>query len=80
PIISLVSEQADIIADFREKSLRNLNRDSRALVAFDSLPGEDFEARITSLDAGVSSGQYDADGRLATPTDSNRWVRDAQRL
>ncbi len=51
-----------------------------ALVAFDSLPGEVFEARITSLDAGVSSGQFDADGRLATPTDSNRWVRDAQRL
>ncbi|MCF9125941.1 HlyD family secretion protein [Vibrio parahaemolyticus] len=80
PLIALVSDQVDIIADFREKSLRHFNRDSRALVAFDSLPGEVFEARITSLDAGVSSGQFDADGRLATPTDSNRWVRDAQRL
>jgi len=80
PLIALVSDDVDIIADFREKSLRHFNQNSRALVAFDSLPGDVFEAHITSVDAGVSSGQFDADGRLATPTDSNRWVRDAQRL
>lgn len=80
PLVALVSDDVDIIADFREKSLRHFNQNSRALVAFDSLPGDVFEARITSVDAGVSSGQFDADGRLATPTDSNRWVRDAQRL
>lgn len=80
PLVALVSDNVDIIADFREKSLRHFSRDSRALVAFDSLPGEVFEARITSIDAGVSSGQFDADGRLATPTVTNRWVRDAQRM
>ncbi len=80
PLVALVSDDVDIIADFREKSLRHFSRDSRALVAFDSLPGEVFEARITSIDAGVSSGQFDADGRLATPTVTNRWVRDAQRM
>lgn len=80
PLVALVSDDVDIIADFREKSLRHFNQNSRALVAFDSLPGDVFEARITSVDAGVSSGQFDADGRLAAPTDSNRWVRDAQRL
>ncbi|ANQ18987.1 HlyD family secretion protein [Vibrio natriegens] len=80
PLVALVSDDVDIIADFREKSLRHFNRDSRALVAFDSLPGDVFEARITSIDAGVSSGQFDADGRLATPTETDRWVRDAQRM
>ncbi|MCA0934250.1 HlyD family secretion protein [Vibrio alginolyticus] len=80
PLVALVSDDVDIIADFREKSLRHFSQDSRALVAFDSLPGEVFEARITSIDAGVSSGQFDADGRLATPTVTNRWVRDAQRM
>lgn len=80
PLVALVSDDVDIIADFREKSLRHFSRDSRALVAFDSLPGEVFEARITSIDAGVSSGQFDADGRLATPIVTNRWVRDAQRM
>ncbi|PFG57825.1 multidrug resistance efflux pump [Vibrio sp. ES.051] len=80
PLVALVSDDVAIIADFREKSLRHFNQNSRALIAFDSLPGDVFEASITSVDAGVSSGQFDADGRLATPTDSNRWVRDAQRL
>ncbi|MEI8598497.1 HlyD family secretion protein [Vibrio sp. M60_M31a] len=80
PLVALVSDDVDIIADFREKSLRHFNRDSRALVAFDSLPADVFEARITSIDAGVSSGQFDADGRLATPTETDRWVRDAQRM
>lgn len=80
PLVALVSDDIDIIADFREKSLRHFNRESRALVAFDRLPGEVFEARITSIDAGVSSGQFDADGRLATPTETDRWVRDAQRM
>ncbi|MGP8305702.1 HlyD family secretion protein [Vibrio sp. YIC-376] len=80
PLVALVSDDIDIIADFREKSLRHFNHDSRALVAFDRLPGEVFEARITSIDAGVSSGQFDADGRLATPTETDRWVRDAQRM
>lgn len=80
PLVALVSDDVDVIADFREKSLRHFGHDSRALVAFDSLPGQVFDAHITSVDAGVSSGQFDADGRLATPTISNRWVRDAQRL
>ncbi|CAM2767902.1 HlyD family secretion protein [Vibrio mytili] len=80
PLIALVANKVDIIADFREKSLRHFDQNSRALVAFDSLPGKVFEAQITSVDAGVSSGQFDANGRLATPTNSNRWVRDAQRL
>ncbi|WP_120510576.1 HlyD family secretion protein [Photobacterium salinisoli] len=80
PLVALVSTDVDIIADFREKSLRHFSNDSQALVAFDSQPGQVFTARISSLDAGVSAGQFDANGRLATPTESNRWVRDAQRM
>lgn len=80
PLVALVATDVDVIADFREKSLRHFPDNSRALVAFDSKPGEVFTARIRSLDAGVSTGQFDANGRLATPTESNRWVRDAQRM
>lgn len=80
PLVALVSDQVDVIADFREKSLRHFGDNSRAVVAFDAFPGQLFEAHITSVDAGVSSGQFDADGRLAAPTISNRWVRDAQRI
>ncbi|MBL0569750.1 HlyD family secretion protein [Aeromonas hydrophila] len=80
PLLALVSEQVDVIADFREKSLRHVNQDSQALVAFDGEPGHLYPARVTSLDAGVSAGQFDANGLLASPTESDRWVRDAQRL
>ncbi len=80
PLIALVDNKVDIIADFREKSLRHFETDSHALVAFDSKPGQVFDAQVTTLDAGVSAGQFNADGSLATPTTSNRWVRDAQRM
>ena len=39
PLLALVSEQVDVIADFREKSLRHVDQDSLALVAFDGEPG-----------------------------------------
>ncbi|WGY45725.1 MULTISPECIES: HlyD family secretion protein [unclassified Vibrio] len=80
PLLALVDNQVDVIADFREKSLRHFGHNSQAMVAFDSKPGQVFTAEVGTIDAGVSSGQFDADGRLATPTTSNRWVRDAQRM
>ncbi|MZI93141.1 biotin/lipoyl-binding protein [Vibrio sp. CAIM 722] len=80
PVIALVDDAVDIIADFREKSLRHFTSHSHAYVAFDRMPGDIYAADITSEDAGVSAGQFDANGRLATPSTSNRWVRDAQRM
>lgn len=80
PLLALVSEQVDVIADFREKSLRHVSTGSRALIAFDGEPGRLYPARVASLDAGVSAGQFDANGLLANPVESDRWVRDAQRL
>ena len=80
PLLALVSNHTDIVADFREKSLRNITPQSRALVAFDGEPGRLYPARVASLDAGVSAGQFDANGLLANPIESDRWVRDAQRL
>ena len=80
PLLALVSEQVDVIADFREKSLRHVSAGSQALVAFDGEPGRLYPARVASLDAGVSAGQFDANGQLANPVESDRWVRDAQRL
>ncbi|MEL3919576.1 HlyD family secretion protein [Aeromonas enteropelogenes] len=80
PLLALVADQVDVIADFREKSLRHVGDGTRALVAFDGNPGELYPARVSSLDAGVSAGQFDANGTLAAPVESDRWVRDAQRL
>ncbi|QYJ87668.1 HlyD family secretion protein [Shewanella mesophila] len=79
-VMALVLGDVDVIADFREKSLRHVSPGSIAMVTFDGQPGQLYQASVTSVDAGVSNAQFAADGRLATPTESNRWVRDAQRF
>ena len=47
---------------------------------FDAVPGEVFDAQLEGRDLGVAQGQLQADGLLAHPDDSDRWVRDAQRV
>ncbi len=80
PVMALVSDKLDVIADFREKTIRNVSKGYHAYVTFDGDPGTLYDATVTSIDAGVSAGQFAADGSLASPEQSNRWVRDAQRL
>lgn len=76
---ALVTDSADIIADFREKSLSQAIPGDSAAIVFDSVPGQVFPAAITAVDAGTRAGQLMADGTLAAPESTDRWVRDAQR-
>lgn len=76
---ALVSDQADVVADFREKSLAHVETGDVAAIVFDALPGEVFRAQVGALDAGTRQGQLLADGTLAAPVATDRWVRDAQR-
>ena len=78
--LALVSNNTDIVADFREKSLRHTKPGTDAAVVFDALPGQVFHARVTSRDAGILAGQEAVNGELSQPETSNRWVRDAQRM
>ncbi len=80
PLLALVSNQTDIVADFREKSLRHTQTSTDAAVVFDALPGNVFPAHVTSSDAGILAGQEDVNGQLSQPEQSTRWVRDAQRM
>lgn len=80
PLLALVSPKADIVADFREKNLRHIQPGTHALIVFDAEPGRVYNAWVTSIDEGVNAGQLSADGALAAPVNSNRWVRDAQRI
>lgn len=79
PLLAIVAKNADLVADFREKSLLNMHPGSLAKVVFDSRPGEVYDAKISTFEAGVSDGQLSANGLLSTTETSNRWVRDAQR-
>ncbi|KAA1176134.1 HlyD family secretion protein [Marinobacter salinexigens] len=76
---ALVSDHADVIADFREKSLAYVEPGDEAAVVFDALPGKVFDAGVGITDAGTLQGQLLADGTLAAPASTDRWVRDAQR-
>ncbi|MEH6491406.1 HlyD family secretion protein [Halopseudomonas sp.] len=78
-LAALVSDEADVIADFREKSLVHMAQGEFAAIVFDALPGQVFDARVVALDAGTQQGQLLPDGSLAAPETSDRWVRDAQR-
>lgn len=79
PLLAIVAKKADLVADFREKSLLHMQPGSQARVVFDSRPGHVFKATIDTFEAGVSNGQLSANGLLSTTETSNRWVRDAQR-
>lgn len=76
----VVTGRERVIADFREKSLSKIGVNAHALVVFDAVPGEVYDAAIESKDLGVATGQLLPDGRLAQPDDSDRWVRNAQRV
>lgn len=78
--LALVNNQTDIVADFREKSLRHTHQGTDAAVVFDAFPGHVFRAHVTSSDAGILAGQEAVNGQLSEPETSNRWVRDAQRM
>ncbi|WP_046483029.1 HlyD family secretion protein [Pseudomonas veronii] len=78
-VMALVEDNADVTADFREKALRYAQPGTTASVVFDARPGEIFAARVSHLESGVKEGQIDANGDLAAPLQSDRWVRDAQR-
>lgn len=80
PALALVAENIDIIADFREKSLRHVRPGDSAKVVLDAWPGRVLEGHVSAFDAGVREGQLSADGQLADIPTTDRWVRDAQRL
>ncbi|WP_417347264.1 HlyD family secretion protein [Ferrimonas sp.] len=81
PLLSFVPENSLwITADFREKALALVDSHSRALVAYDALPGEVFPLTLDSRDMGVAQAQQTANGALSSIQVSNRWVRDSQRV
>lgn len=80
PAVAVVADELDIIADFREKSLRHIAPGDAARVVFDAWPGQVFDAKVLAMDAGVREGQLAADGQLADIPTTDRWVRDAQRM
>ena len=52
PLLAIVAKKADLVADFREKSLLHMKPGSLAKVVFDSRPGEVYDAQyLTAFEA-----------------------------
>ncbi|WP_407832927.1 HlyD family secretion protein [Vibrio rotiferianus] len=68
-----------VAADFREKSVANVNNSYHAMVAFDANPGSVYDFDLSSRDYGVAAAQQTPNGALTKVEVNNRWVRDAQR-
>lgn len=79
PVVALVASTVEVVADFREKSLRHVALGDEAKVVFDALPGQIFEGHVSAFDAGTRAGQQAVDGQLVDIPASDRWIRDAQR-
>lgn len=60
--------------------MSNVQLGDHASIVFDAYPGKVFHGKVVTIDAGVKDGQLNADGQLADPINSDRWVRDAQYL
>lgn len=70
---------AELIANFNEKALSNLDN-AHVLIVFDAIPGEIFDGKVTSIDAGVRSQDIteSGEGALANVNQGDRWVRRSQ--
>jgi multidrug resistance efflux pump len=69
-----------VVANFRENALARLRAGQPAGVAFRSLPGQIFDARVASVGWGVSQGQGVPSGQLPDVKVPGSWVPAAQRF
>jgi multidrug resistance efflux pump len=69
-----------VVANFRENALVRLREGQPAGVAFRSLPGSVFDARVVSVGWGVSQGQGVPSGQLPDVKVPASWVPPAQRF
>ncbi|MCK8044434.1 HlyD family secretion protein [Shewanella sp. 1CM18E] len=81
PLLTFIpTDSLWVAADFREKAVAKINKQSKGLVAFDAFPGEVFAFNVQSRDFGVAAAQQSPNGQLTQVEVNNRWVRDAQRV
>ena len=76
----VVNEQDSWLnADFNEKGIAHLQTGALVAVVFDALPGKVFKGQIINQDRAI----YDASSqntRLADVTNSDRWIREQQKI
>lgn len=79
-VMALVQDAPLVTADFREKALSHVRPGDKAFVSFDAIPGRVFSAKVEAIESGIGQGQLAANGQLASTTETDRWLRRAERL
>ncbi|GAC14026.1 HlyD family secretion protein [Aliiglaciecola lipolytica] len=80
PALTFIDAQSVwITLELRENQLRHVNTGDMASVLFDALPGQIFEAKVTSVAWGISIGKQTQDGLAVSQVD-NRWFEPARRI
>lgn len=80
PQIVLTSlERVQLVANFNEKGLKRL-KNADCLVVFDSIPGQVFRTKVSSVDPAVTISGFGAAnlGDTADVTQGERWIRQSQ--
>ncbi|WP_407676582.1 HlyD family secretion protein [Photobacterium obscurum] len=81
PLLTFVSgEDVWIDAYFRENSLGKMIVGDEAEIVLDYAPGKVFKGKVASIDWGISWGQNEQAGQLASVTGQTGWLRQTQRF
>lgn len=81
PVMTLIAiHNVWISAEFTENNLGHLKVGGPADLVFDSVPGQVFPGRVSSIGLGVSAGQAQPAGNLPQIDNSRDWLRQSQRF
>ena len=81
PLLTFVSgEDVWIDAYFRENSLGNMIVGDEVEIVLDYAPGRVFKGKVASIDWGISWGQSEQAGQLASVDAQTGWLRQTQRF
>lgn len=80
PVLAMVQNKPIITADFREKTLSHVEAGDIAYISFDKIPGKVFSGKVQAIESGIEQGQLNANASLAATTQTDRWLRRAERL
>lgn len=81
PVLTLVAvQQVWVRAEFTENNLGHVAVGTPVELLFDSLPGQVFSGKVSSIGLGVSATQATQPGTLPTIDNNRDWLRQSQRF
>ncbi|MBO1519045.1 HlyD family secretion protein [Oceanisphaera pacifica] len=81
PMMTLVAvRDVWVRAEYTENNLSLMRAGTPVELAFDILPGQIFQGKVSSIGLGVSAGKASSPGTLPTIDNSRDWLRQSQRF